>query len=994
MRRAHNNSQPEIKVLAAQKTPNVQPHKLLWLALLITTYLFTIPTYAAVMPTNGWIHSISDGISLPTAMAIGSNDNLYVAESAENRVLLLNPYGEVTKTLWGLSQPISITAGNDGTIYIGSADKHNVSVYSAEFQLLRKLGSGDNEFQKPSDLVVDSANNVYVVDSDAAKVSIYQADGSLKHSFGTAGMASGQFKTPIAIALNEAAAEIIVSDLASASPWTPSARIQIFDLDGTHKRSFYTLVDGIGYLRPFAITVDALDRIYVADAFQNSIIVYDSIGTTLGLITDQDHPFRTPMGLAYSEAKSRLFVASISSARIDALAIDSFDPALDVRNGNVSLLGSSYDFGTVWIGRVSDPKQVTLTNSGNGDLTVSSITLSNNGTGEFAIADGSDNCSSQTLTPLTSCSVSIVFSPTSAGSKNISLDIISDAVGSATTSIEILGTSILIPQHLVTVVNNSSDGSGIVQGTGINCGDDCSELYDEESSVTLTAVADEGSFFAGWAGAECGGFEACQITLSKAETVTATFSAEVLPTFTITATASAHGSISPAEPLTVNAGSDQTYTITPDSGYQVKTLLIDGIAALTAANSYTFSNITDNHTIDVEFSAIVITPFVFESGVVTETDVWVPILFSRDFTSPVVVASTINNNTSVTSNIRIRNITPTGFELRISQYETTYTQPGSNVQHKSRMGGLMQLSNLMRDKQAAAQQRANADQQQVVASSGSGAVGHSVRASYLVVEEGRHLLSDGSAIEARKAFSTQGNPSAETVFGAEFATPPIVLTAITSFVSDDDLVVTIDNVTTAGFNQQLTGNQPGQIEELSYVAWEPSTGIVDGIHFEVNMAQIMGDGVNKSLAYLNSHLHRPVILGRVQTTGSTTDQAPIWQFETPNDVAVRLRTGAQETLGYMIFSLAPLHPGIDSDGDGLDDIDEVEVTGTSPILADTDGDGFNDGDEKAYWGALWDADSDSDGVINLLDYDSDNDSFSDGEEVDAGSDPFDRFSTP
>ena len=84
----------------------------------------------------------------------------------------------------------------------------------------------------------------------------------------------------------------------------------------------------------------------------------------------------------------------------------------------------------------------------------------------------------------------------------------------------------------------------------------------------------------------------------------------------------------------------------------------------------------------------------------------------------------------------------------------------------------------------------------------------------------------------------------------------------------------------------------------------------------------------------------------------------------------------------------------DSDGDALTNDSELNLYGSDPFKADTDADGINDGDEVAYWGSVWDADSDSDGLINLLDSDADNDGVSDGQEVATGTDPLDPGSIP
>ena len=69
---------------------------------------------------------------------------------------------------------------------------------------------------------------------------------------------------------------------------------------------------------------------------------------------------------------------------------------------------------------------------------------------------------------------------------------------------------------------------------------------------------------------------------------------------TIKATSGANGSISPSGWASVREGWDQTFTITPDKGYAVAKVLVDG-KSVGAVTSYTFKNVTKDHTIEAVF---------------------------------------------------------------------------------------------------------------------------------------------------------------------------------------------------------------------------------------------------------------------------------------------------------------------------------------------------------------------------------------------------------
>ncbi|WP_188399917.1 inverse autotransporter beta domain-containing protein [Sporomusa sp. GT1] len=83
-------------------------------------------------------------------------------------------------------------------------------------------------------------------------------------------------------------------------------------------------------------------------------------------------------------------------------------------------------------------------------------------------------------------------------------------------------------------------------------------------------------------------------------TITATFA---LQSFTITASAGTGGSISPSGATGVSYGATPAYTITPNTGYVIADVKVDGVSVGTGS-TYTFPSVTGNHTITATFAKV------------------------------------------------------------------------------------------------------------------------------------------------------------------------------------------------------------------------------------------------------------------------------------------------------------------------------------------------------------------------------------------------------
>ncbi len=120
------------------------------------------------------------------------------------------------------------------------------------------------------------------------------------------------------------------------------------------------------------------------------------------------------------------------------------------------------------------------------------------------------------------------------------------------------------------------------------------------TEVSLSYTLAEGYEFKEW--------KSSDVTISgntfempgKDVTVTAVF--EKIPEYTITASASENGSISPSGEKKVLRGGSQPYVISANPGYEIEDVKVDG-ASVGAVASYGFENVTADHTIAATFRA-------------------------------------------------------------------------------------------------------------------------------------------------------------------------------------------------------------------------------------------------------------------------------------------------------------------------------------------------------------------------------------------------------
>ncbi len=161
----------------------------------------------------------------------------------------------------------------------------------------------------------------------------------------------------------------------------------------------------------------------------------------------------------------------------------------------------------------------------------------------------------------------------------------------------------------VTVTAEPEEG-GVVDGGG---------TYDCGTEVTVTAEADECYDFDGWFVGELLVSEDAEYTFT-AEADVDLVAVFTIKTYVVTSTAGENGAVDPEGETVVDCGDDLLFTFTPDEGYGVDQVTVDGApvdvvgSPDTTDKTYNLEDIRDNHAIDATFKQVFfVTDFDFQA---------------------------------------------------------------------------------------------------------------------------------------------------------------------------------------------------------------------------------------------------------------------------------------------------------------------------------------------------------------------------------------------
>jgi hypothetical protein len=253
----------------------------------------------------------------PYGVAVLDTDRLLVADPVAASLSLFNLVsGDVrrlgTSGRGQLQRPCCVSTARDGRIFVSDVDGLRVVVFDSAGGYLNAFG-GRQVFTRPAGLVVDEAHHrVYVADVGRHRVTAHDIEtGALLFDIGAHGSGEGEFNYPTDLAVDSAGRLYVLDAF--------NFRVQRFDANGRFLDAFGSAGDAVGHFsRPKGLAVGSDGVIYVVDAAFGNIQLFDSHFALLMVVGSYGNSvgqFDLPAGIAIS-CDQRIFVADGMNARI------------------------------------------------------------------------------------------------------------------------------------------------------------------------------------------------------------------------------------------------------------------------------------------------------------------------------------------------------------------------------------------------------------------------------------------------------------------------------------------------------------------------------------------------------------------------------------------------------------------------------------------------------------------------------------------------------
>lgn len=254
----------------------------------------------------------------PTGLTIDAQDDLYIADTQNDRIQKLDKNFNVFQTIGGkdlFKQPEGVFVDSTGNIYVADTMNHQIKKFDSSGNLLLSLGKKGNangEFNQPVGIGVSSDNKIYGSDRQNDRIQVFDSTGAFTFTFGTQGKDNGQFNKPQGLFIGFSDNVFVADSL--------NNRLQMFTKDG----QFVFAANHEAFKQPHAVYMDTAINVYIADTFHHRIVKADRFGNPMFLLgTHGKEPsqFNQPQGVSVSSDGSILYVSDTLNNRIQKFQV-------------------------------------------------------------------------------------------------------------------------------------------------------------------------------------------------------------------------------------------------------------------------------------------------------------------------------------------------------------------------------------------------------------------------------------------------------------------------------------------------------------------------------------------------------------------------------------------------------------------------------------------------------------------------------------------------
>jgi uncharacterized protein (TIGR03663 family) len=283
----------------------------------------------------------------PRVVAIGPNSERVIADSGNNRIVVLDAAGNFVRAFGSpcklaentgctdpdgdgplqvgdgqLNEPWGVAVDQAGHIYVADTWNGRIQVFDANGNFLRKWGYfnttngelGDaNALFGPRGLAIDLDGNLLVADTGNKRIIRFSPDGALIQQVGGGGVIGGRFEEPTGLAVSPLDGSVYVAD-------TWNRRIQKLgpDLVFLAEYAVPSWDNRDIYMKPY-LAVATNGELYVTDPQYFRVFVYSADGelrANFGDFGTDANRFGLPTGIAIDQANNAILIVDANNNRV------------------------------------------------------------------------------------------------------------------------------------------------------------------------------------------------------------------------------------------------------------------------------------------------------------------------------------------------------------------------------------------------------------------------------------------------------------------------------------------------------------------------------------------------------------------------------------------------------------------------------------------------------------------------------------------------------